>query len=139
MIDIKNMNSQELLELQKSNTPLTLAQRRFRHYYTRLEQENMQRTPQSSLDNLRLEFEAIQDIASTLGVHIPESNTNDAYPLKFIYKNYRGEISERHVIPKGHEFISTEWHPEKQWIMVGLDLEKNAIRYFAMKDIIEWK
>jgi predicted DNA-binding transcriptional regulator YafY len=52
------------------------------------------------------------------------------------YTNYRGERSHRRIRAHGRVvFASNEWHPEKQWIMEGFDLDKNAVRFFAMKDI----
>lgn len=53
----------------------------------------------------------------------------------FTYKNYRGETSEREVIVHHVRNISTEWHPEKQWILTALDVEKNQLRDFAMRDM----
>lgn len=56
-------------------------------------------------------------------------------PITFLYTNWKGETSQRHVIPKFIEFISTEWHPEPQWIMTAFDLDKKQDRGFAMKDM----
>ena len=53
------------------------------------------------------------------------------------YTNYRGERSVRVVIPVegGNRFGSTEFHPEPQWLLEAHDVEKNALRTFAMRDI----
>lgn len=40
--------------------------------------------------------------------------------------------------PKKIWFGSTEWHKEPQWLMTAMDVEKNEIRDFAMKDIESW-
>ena len=32
----------------------------------------------------------------------------------------------------------TEWHPEEQWILDAFDLDRNAERSFAFKDIVDW-
>jgi predicted DNA-binding transcriptional regulator YafY len=54
------------------------------------------------------------------------------------YTNYRGETGVRRVLPIEIRFISTEWHPQPQWIMEAYDVEKGAQRSFALKDILEW-
>ena len=53
--------------------------------------------------------------------------------------SYRGETREREIIPKEIKFLSTKWHPEEQWCLVAHDVEKDAERTFACKDIKEWK
>jgi len=58
--------------------------------------------------------------------------------VKIVYTNYRGETSTRHIIPKQIQFVSTEWHPEEQWCLIAHDLDKNAERTFACKDIKAW-
>ena len=55
--------------------------------------------------------------------------------LSFWYKNYRGELAERVVIPVRIYHGSTEWHPDPQWLMEAWDMEKDAIRAFAMSDM----
>jgi len=54
------------------------------------------------------------------------------------YRNYRGEVSIRCIVPQEIYFGSNEWHPEKQWLLRALDLEKDAQRSFAMKDVLSW-
>lgn len=58
--------------------------------------------------------------------------------VTFTYTNHRGEVAQRRVAPWALEWRSTEWHPA-QWIMVGWDLDKEAMRYFAMADITNWR
>lgn len=55
--------------------------------------------------------------------------------ITFRYKNYRGDVSERHVIAQSVQFAATEWHPEPQWLLEGFDVEKRAVRKFAMRDM----
>lgn len=43
----------------------------------------------------------------------------------------------RRIVPIGTLFTSTPWHPEPQWILYALDVDKQADRSFAMKDILE--
>jgi hypothetical protein len=54
------------------------------------------------------------------------------------YTNYRGETGMRHIVPINIQFTATEHHPEPQWILEALDLDKNANRSFAIKDILKW-
>lgn len=58
--------------------------------------------------------------------------------LQFIYKNYRGEVSERVVIPVGIWSGSTEWHPEPQFLLKAFDVRKSAYRDFALNDVLFW-
>jgi predicted DNA-binding transcriptional regulator YafY len=58
--------------------------------------------------------------------------------VRILYTNYRGETNLRRIVPERIHFGSTEWHPEPQWLMEALDVEKNATRSFAMKDIRAW-
>ncbi|MBT3408727.1 hypothetical protein HOC99_04640 [Candidatus Woesearchaeota archaeon] len=58
--------------------------------------------------------------------------------VKLLYTNYRGETSIRNIIPKKIVFISNEWHKEEQWCILAYDLNKQADRTFACKDIKKW-
>ncbi len=58
--------------------------------------------------------------------------------VRILYKNYRGETGHRDIIPEKIWFGSTEWHKEEQWLLDAHDVEKDALRNFAMKDIQEW-
>ncbi|MDO8507867.1 MAG: hypothetical protein Q7S53_04875 [bacterium] len=58
--------------------------------------------------------------------------------VKIIYKNFRGEVTTREIIPDHIRFEGTQWHKEPQWTLHAFDIEKKAIRYFAIKDIQEW-
>jgi predicted DNA-binding transcriptional regulator YafY len=51
------------------------------------------------------------------------------------YTNWRGETSDRTVIPQSLYFGSNEWHPEPTWLMDAIDLAKNELRSFAMTGI----
>lgn len=67
-----------------------------------------------------------------------EKNEKDKKIVKILYTNWKGVTSYRNIIPESIEFKATEWHPEEQWILNAFDVEKNAIRGFALKDIKEW-
>jgi predicted DNA-binding transcriptional regulator YafY len=62
----------------------------------------------------------------------------DEKAIRILYTNYRGETALRTVIPERLHFGSTEWHPEPQWLLDALDLEKGQSRTFAMKDVRAW-
>lgn len=69
-----------------------------------------------------------------------ENNDNNLERKVVIrYTNYRGETADRKIIPKAIRFASTEWHPEPQWLLDAFDLDKNADRSFALKDIHSWQ
>lgn len=56
--------------------------------------------------------------------------------ISFGYVNYRGEFAQRRATPIRFEFGDTEYHPVPQWLMVAIDHDKSAIRYFALKDMV---
>jgi hypothetical protein len=56
--------------------------------------------------------------------------------LKFRYRNHRGEVELREVRPERIRFASTEWYPEKQWHLYAFCLDRQALRWFALKNIM---
>jgi hypothetical protein len=56
------------------------------------------------------------------------------------YKNYRGEVAVRTIIPieGGLFWGKTEYHPHEQWLLKVWDVEKNAERIYALCDIQEF-
>lgn len=66
------------------------------------------------------------------------ANVIDAKAVKIIYTNHRGETALRNIVPERIFFGSTEWHPETQWLMDAIDLDKGQSRSFAMKDVRAW-
>jgi len=54
------------------------------------------------------------------------------------YTNWRGERSLRRVRPLQIDFENNEWHPETQWLLLAIDVEKGEPRTFAMKNIHSW-
>jgi predicted DNA-binding transcriptional regulator YafY len=65
--------------------------------------------------------------------------TEETQSVIIDYTNYRGERSLRRIIPKGIRFASSEFHPGEQWLLDAYDLDKQADRTFALKDIHGWK
>ncbi len=59
----------------------------------------------------------------------------DAPEITVIYKNWRGETAVRRIKPISQWFGATEYHPEPQWLMKALDVEKGVERDFAIKDM----
>jgi predicted DNA-binding transcriptional regulator YafY len=59
--------------------------------------------------------------------------------VTILYTNHRGETTERRIIPRAIRFAPTEWHPEEQWILDALDIDRGAERSFAMRDIHAWR
>lgn len=49
------------------------------------------------------------------------------------YTNHRGETGLRRFVPHQLWFGWTVWHPEPQWLIIAWDLEKEALRYYALK------
>jgi hypothetical protein len=58
--------------------------------------------------------------------------------VKVKYKNYRGEVGIRTIIPMEVYWGQTEYHPHDQWLLKVWDVEKNAERIYAFKDIQEF-
>jgi hypothetical protein len=56
-------------------------------------------------------------------------------PLTFRYRNWRGEVADRTVRPLSVWYGSTDWHPEPQWLLKAIDVEKGVERDFAIRDI----
>lgn len=59
----------------------------------------------------------------------------DNQALKIDYTNYQGKRAWRFVKPLGISFKSTMHHPQAQWLMTVFDLEKNAVREFALTSV----
>jgi hypothetical protein len=60
-------------------------------------------------------------------------------PVRVVYRNHRGEVAFRSIVPKGMWFGATEWHPEPQWLLSAWDVEKEADRDFAMSGLVWWE
>ena len=51
------------------------------------------------------------------------------------YTNWKGERRLRRVLPRELWYGATNYHPEPQWFIRAIDLEKNAVRDFALRDV----
>lgn len=61
-----------------------------------------------------------------------------ATAVRIVYTNYRGETAQRTVIPDNFWFGETEWHRGSQWFMDAYDIDRHAIRSFALADVKSW-
>ncbi|WP_234892227.1 hypothetical protein [Agrobacterium vitis] len=77
--------------------------------------------------------QAAKPTGSALPIAVAKMPAQDV-PVTLTYTNYRGETSERTILPKNIWFGSTEWHPEPQWLLTAFDLGKQTVRDFALKD-----
>ena len=68
-------------------------------------------------------------------IEILQGKPPETLMIKVLYKNYRGEESERQIIPLQIYFGSTEFHPKDQWLMKVWDCDRNDYRTYAFKDI----
>lgn len=55
-----------------------------------------------------------------------------------LYRNYRGEASVRRIRPERIWYGTDEWHTSPQWFIDAMDLEKQEVRSFAVRDISQW-
>lgn len=74
-------------------------------------------------------FALLRDVRATLAETIA---AEDAAPLAFTYRNWRGETATRSVRPIGVRFGSSQWHRTPQWLLRAFDLNKNEEREFAL-------
>lgn len=75
----------------------------------------------------------LPEVLEFFGSSLPERP-----PVAIDYTNWRGERATRLIRPLRIEYGSNEWHPEEQWFLVAIDLERNQQRYFAMSEIHNW-
>ena len=75
---------------------------------------------------------ALDDPYAALNQHL--HGDGDVPPLRITYRNWRGEVGERNIIPQSVWFGATDWHPEPQWLLSALDTDKGATRDFALAD-----
>lgn len=55
----------------------------------------------------------------------------------FKYKNHRGEVAVRSIIPEGIEWLGNPGFDYKPgWFLTGFDVDKQARRSFSLENII---
>lgn len=70
--------------------------------------------------------------AAYLVVDALKEEFNPKKNLLFEYKNWKGEIGIRKVAPDSIWFGSTDYHKDEQWLLNGLDIDKQEYRDFAI-------
>ena len=60
--------------------------------------------------------------------------------IKLVYRNHAGRVAERAIEPINIWFGVSEYHPKEpaQWFLRADDVDKDAKRDFALKDILDW-
>lgn len=72
-------------------------------------------------------------------VVIPETVTPETPGVvQVVYTNWEGKTAIRTILPRRLYFGETEYHKGMQYLLECFDVEKQAIRNYAMKDIIKW-
>jgi hypothetical protein len=61
---------------------------------------------------------------------------NVGAPVHFEYTNHRGRTATRSVLPLSIFFGTTEWHPDLQWFLRALDIDKHEHRCFPLTAIL---
>jgi predicted DNA-binding transcriptional regulator YafY len=56
--------------------------------------------------------------------------------IVFRYRNWKGDVSDRTARVISLTYGATEWHREPQWLLKAFDIEKNAERLFALRDMV---
>ena len=59
-------------------------------------------------------------------------------PIKVKYKNWKGEIGIRTIIPFKIFYGRTTFHTDDQWLLAVWDIDKQDSRTYALTDIIEF-
>lgn len=54
------------------------------------------------------------------------------------YTNHRGVRAMRNIRPLRIVFENNEWHPETQWLVEAIDLDKHEERSFALASTHAW-
>lgn len=85
------------------------------------------------------ELEAINSHKKPMVTVDLELAENAMFFVTIDYTNWKGERSERRIRPVDIMWGNNKYHPEEQWLLYAWDLDKQAYRTFAMKDIHSWK
>lgn len=72
--------------------------------------------------------------STSRSAHLSDDPDTDR-AIRIVYTNYRGETALREIVPQRVWYGATDWHPEEQWLLDAVDLDKGASRSFALRDI----
>lgn len=60
-------------------------------------------------------------------------------PIRFFYKNWKGETGYRNIVGTPMFWYGeSQYHKGPQWFIKAVDADKQDVRDFAVKDIIEF-
>jgi len=57
--------------------------------------------------------------------------------VRIVYRNWRGETAERHIIPLRSYEGETEFHKGRQLLLEAIDMPRGVVRTFAEDGIIK--
>lgn len=57
--------------------------------------------------------------------------------LHFEYRNWKGVVAKRSVIPVSVEYMNSTYHGVG-WVLKAWDIDKQDVREFSLKDIINF-
>jgi predicted DNA-binding transcriptional regulator YafY len=83
--------------------------------------------------------QADQTATEALPLDFAAAGAVDPTTVVIDYTNYRGQRARRRILPNRLWYGAVDWHPQAQWILDAWDLEKGAIRSFAMSEIHSWE
>ncbi len=73
-------------------------------------------------------------------VETPASDDGALYGLvSFTYTNWKGVVATRKAYILSVFWGHNEWHTTPQWLVKGVDMDKQAVRSYALKDITDVK
>jgi len=75
--------------------------------------------------------QAANEVLAYSKAEVPEGDAATIH-----YRNHRGELATRRILPQRMWFGSTKWHPEPQWLLDAHDLDKGVLRSFALRDML---
>ena len=67
---------------------------------------------------------------------MPDRKGNVDQPFSGWYKNYKGKVQWRTILPIELWYGSTEWHKSEQWFLKAFDPQKDELRDFALSDFL---
>ncbi len=70
---------------------------------------------------------------------IPRGTVLPAQRVRILYTNHRGSTAWRVIEPQSLYLGESPWHAGIQYLLLALDVEKNAPRDFAMCGIVAWQ
>jgi len=68
-----------------------------------------------------------------------EDHSMESQRVDILYTNYKGERAWRRILPVKIWFGSTKWHPAEQRFVDAEDVDRQALRSFALCDIALWR